>query len=245
MILSGCAINKPMYKPWYKDWRVCAAIGGAAGAVIGDQADDTGGALPGAAGGAVVGGILCSLLEQGEPQPVDRDSDGDGVPDSRDRCPGTPAGVRVDSSGCPIDSDGDGVIDGRDKCPDTPKGEKVDADGCSRVLMRFENMEFDFDSAALKPSSASVLDSAVRFLVDNPERKVRVEGHTDSRGSNTYNQGLSQRRAQAVRNYLVSKGISADRLSVSGKGEDNPIASNDTDAGRARNRRVELIDINR
>ncbi|MFZ5473778.1 MAG: thrombospondin type 3 repeat-containing protein, partial [Pseudomonadota bacterium] len=104
---------------WFEDKLSCIVTGAVAGAAIGAAADGitVGG---GTVGGAIIGALLC--------QP--KDSDGDGVPDHRDKCPDTPKGVQVDEHGCPLDSDGDGVPDYKDKCPNTPKGAKVDADGC-------------------------------------------------------------------------------------------------------------------
>jgi OOP family OmpA-OmpF porin len=100
---------------------------------------------------------------------------------------------------------------------------------------------FDFDRAELKPSATEVLREAVRTLKDNPDLRVVVEGHTDSVGSDAYNQRLSERRAEAVKRYLVAQGIEASRLSTHGYGESKPAASNDTAEGRARNRRVEIV----
>jgi OOP family OmpA-OmpF porin len=103
-----------------------------------------------------------------------------------------------------------------------------------------EGVNFEFDRAKLLPESYVVLDRVVASLKDLPEIRVEVGGHTDSKGSDEYNRSLSDRRARAVRDYLISKGISASRLESMGYGESDPITSNDTDAGRARNRRVEL-----
>ncbi len=169
------------------------------------------------------------------------DSDGDGVPDYLDKCPDTPKGVAVDSAGCPLDSDGDGVLDYLDKCPGTPKGAAVDAAGCWIV----KDLKFDYNKWDIKPEYYSSLDQVVRVLEMNPTIKVELHGHTDSIGSDAYNLQLSQKRANAVRDYLVAKGISADRVTAKGMGEADPIASNETPEGRARNRRVELNVISR
>ncbi len=102
-------------------------------------------------------------------------------------------------------------------------------------------VNFDFDKATLRPEDIAILDrDALSFVKSNSDVVVEVEGHTDSRGSDKYNMGLSLRRAEAVRNYLISKGVPADRLTAKGYGESQPIASNDTDEGRFQNRRVEL-----
>lgn len=172
------------------------------------------------------------------PPPVG-DSDGDGVNDNLDKCPGTPAGAKVDANGCELDADSDGVVDRIDQCPNTPAGDKVDEVGCSFNL-RLE-VFFDTDSAAIKPESFPDLDRAVRLMTTNDRLAGTIEGHTDSRGSDAYNQKLSQRRAESVRQYLVDKGVPASRLDAIGKGESSPIADNATAEGRAQNRRVLLV----
>jgi OOP family OmpA-OmpF porin len=169
------------------------------------------------------------------------DSDGDGVPDYKDKCPGTPKGVKVDKNGCPLDSDGDGVPDYLDKCPDTPKGVNVDVRGCWII----RDLKFDYNKWDIKPEYHSALDNGVRVLNLNSTMKVEVQGHTDSVGSDAYNKSLSEKRAKAVMDYLISKGISADRLSFAGKGELDPVATNETPEGRAENRRVEFNIISR
>lgn len=170
------------------------------------------------------------------------DSDGDGVPDDRDQCPGTPEGVAVDANGCPLDEDGDGVPDYLDKCPGTPKGVKVDENGCAIAgqSLVLNNVYFAYDSDKLTAQAVKTLDKASAGLAKNPQIRIRLEGHADSTGTDGYNLGLSERRANTVRKYLVSKGLEASRLSVQAYGESRPQASNDTDEGRAKNRRVEL-----
>lgn len=180
--------------------------------------------------------------------PVIGDADGDGVLDNADKCPGTPRGERVDANGCPLpkDSDGDGVLDPQDKCPNTPKGTQVDANGCPRVFeegkreLVLEGVNFDTGKATLLPESKAILDKVAASLANYPELKVEVAGHTDSRGARAMNLKLSQDRAASVRDYLIGKGVAADQLTAKGYGPDKPIADNGTDAGRARNRRVEL-----
>src|SRR5712691_4783241 len=108
-------------------------------------------------------------------------------------------------------------------------------------LVTLHGPQFDFNKATLKPAGKKMVDGAVTVMKDKPSMKVSVEGHTDSIGSDTYNQKLSERRAQAVRDYMVSQGIDAARISVKGWGKTKPIASNKTEAGRAENRRVEII----
>ncbi len=177
------------------------------------------------------------------------DSDGDGVYDGIDQCPGTPQGAIVDSRGCPIDSDGDGVYDGIDKCPGTPRGTKVDARGCperkaifepGKKTLVLEGVNFALDSAELTPESYAILNRVASELKEWPEVRVEVGGHTDWTGTDGYNMDLSQRRSESVRSYLVSKGIDSSRLKAKGYGETQPVATNDTGAGRAKNRRVEL-----
>ncbi len=176
------------------------------------------------------------------PQPANVDSDGDGVLDRDDRCPGTPAGVEVDEYGCEKDSDEDGVPDSEDECPDTRRGAVVDRDGCERqVVIDLEGVHFEFDKATLTPDSRSTLDAAVEILGNHPQLEVEVAGHTDNIGTESYNLDLSKRRARVVYDYLIDNGISADRLSTEGYGESEPIASNDTERGRAQNRRTELV----
>ncbi len=196
-----------------------------------------------------VGGINKAVPSCGDqvaaPEPAPaapKDSDGDGVVDSRDECPNTPAGVAVNAFGCPKDSDGDGVPDFKDKCPGTTKGVKVNADGCeiaNNIVINTTTDYFDFDSAVLKPAMKAALDDVVAKLNSTPgEEQLEIIGYTDSTGPAAYNQRLSERRAQAVADYLASKGI--QNLSIKGMGESNPIADNSTREGRAKNRRVEI-----
>jgi len=109
------------------------------------------------------------------------------------------------------------------------------------LVLTLGDLLFAFDSAELKSGATSTLDRLVAFLNQYPTRKVAIEGHTDSVGNPDYNYRLSQRRAESVKSYLVQAGISFDRLSASGKGQDQPLASNDSESGRQQNRRVELI----
>lgn len=186
------------------------------------------------------------------------DSDGDGVFDGLDKCPDTPAGVKVNAEGCPLDSDGDGIPDYQDKCPTVPAPGTVD--GCppppaakpaepeapmaapeAPRKLTLEGVNFDSDSARLRPESLAILDNAAATLKEWGEVKVEVAGHTDSTNSDAYNLRLSQRRAEAVRAYLIKQGVAADRLTAKGYGESSPVADNKTAAGRYKNRRVELI----
>ncbi|HTU66240.1 MAG TPA: OmpA family protein [Steroidobacteraceae bacterium] len=172
------------------------------------------------------------------------DSDGDGVGDSRDQCPNTPAGAKVDEKGCELDTDGDGVVDSQDKCPDTPKGDRVDAIGCSfKDEIKLPGVVFETNKADLLPESIPVLEGAIATLKRYPELNLEVAGHTDSRGSDAYNLDLSARRAETVLKYLHDGGVQ-NALTSRGYGERQPIASNNTDAGRQANRRVVLRVLN-
>ena len=207
-----------------------------------------------------------------------KDSDGDGVIDANDQCPGTRAGVKVDANGCPIDSDGDGVADAVDKCPNTPAGDTVDASGCSvakdadgdgvpdasdrcprtppgarvdalgcpllfsggsRTLI-LRGVTFQTGSALLAAASFATLDQVAASLRAYPEIRVEVAGYTDDQGALAANRRLSQARADAVRAYLIRQGVAPGQLTARGFGSANPLDSNLTPTGRARNRRVEL-----
>lgn len=137
------------------------------------------------------------------------------------------------------DSDGDGVPDIYDECPDTPRGAKVDERGCWVI----EGVLFDFDRSDIRAEAHPILDEVAAVLQMNPGVRVRIEGHTDSRGSLAYNQGLSERRAASVVRALVDRGISEWRLESVGYGETRPIRPNDTEANMQLNRRVEITPI--
>lgn len=162
------------------------------------------------------------------PAPVEEtamlDSDGDGVPDHLDLCPDTPPGVKVDERGCPIAADVGGLAAGTG----------------------FEPVYFDFDRDLIKPTERAKLDRTVKLVKENKGTKValRLDGHTDSIGSNQYNLALGERRAIAVKRYLVSQGIPAGDIVVNSFGETKPAADNETEAGRALNRRVEIFIVN-
>ncbi|MDZ7695691.1 MAG: OmpA family protein [Deltaproteobacteria bacterium] len=138
-----------------------------------------------------------------------------------------------------LDSDGDGVVDKLDKCPGTPEGAKVDKDGCW-VL---GDVLFDFDSYTIKPQFYHLLNEVAVVFEKNPDLRVRIEGYTDNVGPAAYNMKLSLKRAKAVMNYLMEKGVAKDRLSAEGYGLTKPRAPNSTEEGRALNRRVELTPI--
>lgn len=177
-----------------------------------------------------------------------RDSDGDGVADNTDRCPNTAAGTQVDANGCPVarDADGDGVIDANDRCANTPAGRRVDTSGCplaelpavgSEMVLR---VQFRAGTAEILPAARTALDGIAAAIVATPGARWEVQGHTDNRGAVALNRRTSQNRAQAVADYLVSKGVDRSVLTAVGVGPDRPIAPNTTAAGRAQNRRVQL-----
>ncbi|MBC7989574.1 MAG: OmpA family protein [Luteimonas sp.] len=146
------------------------------------------------------------------------------------------------------DSDGDGVNDCDDKCPGSQAGQTIGPDGCPvPVSIDLKGVNFDFDKSTLRPDAVAILNEAIEILKRYPELRVEVAGHTDSKGTDAYNQALSERRARAVYDYLTSNGIDAGRLvGPVGYGESRPIAPNTNDdgsdnpEGRARNRRTEL-----
>jgi OOP family OmpA-OmpF porin len=138
----------------------------------------------------------------------------------------------------PADTDGDGVVDANDQCPDTPKGDRVGPQGCSCDVTR--QVQFALDSAELTDEDKKILDEVAENLTRLKFVSGTVIGHTDSSGSEAYNQKLSERRAQSVADYLQAKGIATGRLKASGAGEGEPIADNATKEGRAQNRRVVL-----
>jgi len=186
------------------------------------------------------------VVQRAEPAPIPPpppvvDSDGDGVADDLDNCPGTPRGVTVGAAGCPVDTDGDGVADYLDQCPGTPPGTRVDSRGCALSdVISLEGVTFGFNSAEITADERGTLSEAVSILERYPDVRVEVAGHTDSVGNPTYNLTLSERRALSVLEFLVERGIDRDRMVARGYGQTDPVADNATEAGRAMNRRVEL-----
>lgn len=168
------------------------------------------------------------LLDQPCPLPKEADTDGDGVVDGKDTCPGTPAGRKVNADGCELDSDGDGIVDGDDKCPTVyakipdgcpaaaaapveppalapvPEPQPAPAPASNRLVL--DDVNFGYDKATLRPEARAKLDEAAASLKAWGDGKVEVAGHTDSRGTEAYNMRLSLRRAESVRNYLITKG---------------------------------------
>ncbi|WP_434558372.1 OmpA family protein [Pseudomonas sp. Z4-20] len=216
-VLTGCAgLQKT-------DWPTCAAVGGAIGAGLGAIESTSW-----AGGGALyVGGMAAAYCwVKG-----DGDEDGDGVPDSRDKCPGTPKGVQVDADGCP---------------PPAPAPVVEEPVVVTEETIVVRDVHFEFNKATLTPTDKEVLSTiATRLKQETSTAQLRVTGHTDSVGSDAYNQKLSEKRANSVVQYLVESGVPrASFVTVSGAGESQPVADNNTPDGRAMNRRTE-IKINR
>ena len=195
-------------------------------------------------------------------RPTAHDRDHDGIPDDEDACPDDPEDRDgyEDADGCPEDDDvrdddADGVPNSDDQCPgqkETINGIQDD-DGCpdggpakvirkDNKLVILENVEFATGSATISGKSYSILDQVALMMKANPDiKRVRIEGHTDSRGSHSMNMFLSQSRAESVRQYLVRKGVAADRLTAKGYGPDRPLVEETDDASLQKNRRVEFI----
>jgi len=172
-------------------------------------------------------GLICYAL--------DGDDDSDGVHDRRDVCADTPANTPVNTSGCPLPQ----YPAATPAPPPEPEPTPV-AQNETIVLSDAGDVLFAFDSAELSESAKSALVEISKRLSGATLVSVQVAGHTDSKGSDAYNQKLSERRAQSVSNFLTAQGIPASKLSVVGYGESQPVADNATDGGRAQNRRVEL-----
>lgn len=149
-----------------------------------------------------------------------------------------PAAVAVVAA--PVDSDGDGVPDDADKCPGSPADKPVDKDGCTIVSVVLKNVQFELNSSELTGSSSESLDKVVDAMNEYGTLRIEIQAHSDSSGDAGYNQSLSEKRANSVRDYLIGKGIASDRMEAKGYGESQPIADNDTREGRVANRRVEL-----
>ena len=213
-VLTGCAgLQKT-------DWPKCAAVGGVGGAALG-AIESSAWAGWGALAGGTLAAAYCWVHGDG-------DEDGDGVPDSRDKCPGTPRGVQVDANGCPPEPVPVAVV------------EEVVVVKEETIVIR--DIHFEFDSAKLTAADKSRLNTiATRLKQEAPSARLSVTGHTDSVGSDAYNQKLSQRRAHSVTEYLIESGVPrASFVSVRGAGESQPEADNRTPDGRAQNRRTEI-----
>ena len=197
----------------------------------------------------------CTVDKNGCPS----DADGDQVCDGIDQCADTPKGATVDEKGCPKDSDGDGVPDGLDKCPDTSPGLRVDVQGCPIEVMdretelldtgmiRLQNVNFETAKADILPESFPVLDVVGQVLKKWPELRIEIGGHTDARGSDRYNQRLSEARAKSVLDYLTHKfpELKPEQFTAKGYGESKPLVPNTNDLNMAKNRRVEFVVLNK
>ena len=216
-VLTGCAgLQKT-------DWPTCAAVGGVVGAGLGATESSAWAGY----GALLIGGTAAAYCWVHG----DGDEDGDGVLDSRDKCPGTPKGVRVDADGCP---------------PPAPAPVVEETAVVKEEVIVIRDVHFQFDSAKLTPADKDVLDTiATRLKQESSSAQLTVTGHTDSVGSDAYNQKLSDRRAHSVVEYLISQGVPRSSfVTVTGAGESQPVADNKTADGRALNRRTE-IKINR
>jgi outer membrane protein OmpA-like peptidoglycan-associated protein len=190
----------------------------------------------------------------------DGDDDADGVADGADKCPAEREDVDgfQDDDGCPdLDNDGDGIADATDQCPleaETVNGQ-ADEDGCpddrpvatvtATSIEISDKIFFDLNRARIKSASNGILDAVAEVLKTNADLSVRIEGHTDDSGSSESNRELSQKRAEAVRDYLVAKGVDAARLEAVGYGEDKPLVEGTSDEARSKNRRVEFVIVDR
>lgn len=158
-----------------------------------------------------------------------------------DQCPNSPPGAQVNAVGCSADADGDGIPDSADLCPDTPLDIPVMRNGCGvNQAAVLQGVNFEFDSDVLTLNAERVLDTVAQTLAQSPGFGIAIVGHTDSLGSDSYNQRLSAKRAASAKRYIVGKGIDPGRITTEGLGETQPVADNETDAGRAKNRRIEL-----
>ncbi|MCQ2332748.1 MAG: OmpA family protein [Paludibacteraceae bacterium] len=173
------------------------------------------------------------------------DEDLDGVPDFRDQCHDTPRGVIVDENGCPLDRDDDGVPDYLDQCPDEQG--PASNNGCPELTEVRElfkkamtGIQFETGKATIKKSSYGILNKIAEMLSIDNSYNLEINGHTDNVGDPEKNLNLSRERAESVRNYLIGRGIAAERLKSEGYGDTQPIADNSTKKGREQNRRVEF-----
>nr|VFK05866.1 MAG: OmpA-OmpF porin, OOP family [Candidatus Kentron sp. LPFa] len=225
LVVSGCATTAGKST-------TCSIIGGATGGVIGATAEKAIWSIPGAIAGAALGYVLCQ----------EGDADGDGVLDSKDLCKKTPPNTKVNKDGC-SDFDKDGVFNNKDQCPNTLPGTKVDKKGCvlcGEIIAKLPgDVSFGSDKCDLNDEAKGSLGGVIKAL-KGTNTQIHIEGHTDSTGSDKYNLKLSQCRADSVKDYLASSGI-GNKITAEGKGEASPKASNKTKAGRAENRRAEII----
>ncbi|KAA3635737.1 MAG: OmpA family protein [Calditrichaeota bacterium] len=173
------------------------------------------------------------------------DSDFDGISDYQDKCPKNRIGAHVDLSGCPIDTDADGVPDGIDDCPNTLYGVDVDKNGCIDLSFLAKplvlNIDYPPGSFEVDPKNRERLKDLARVLKFVDDVRIDINGYTDNIGTTVANKKLSEKRARRVYDYMITLGIDATRMEVYGKGEVDFVASNDTAAGRNKNRRIEIL----
>lgn len=174
-----------------------------------------------------------------------KDADGDGVADSKDNCPNTPPKAKVDKNGCPIDTDGDGIFDGIDKCPEE-KGIAA-KQGCpfkesevEWLKIKVKSIFFDTSLSDITDDSKDRMSKLVELMLDNPDYNVNVFGFADPRGDAQANMALSNRRAQAAVQYLISKGIAANRITSEALGESHSGKENLTEEELQNERRVDF-----
>ncbi len=220
-LITGCATHSDGSAPLnQRTWPICSLLGGLVGGGLGAIESSSWAAGAGVAG-AIAGGLICYAQ--------DGDEDGDGVFDRRDRCPDTSAGTQVNHMGCPLPQ----YPASAPQPEPTATPEVITLDDQGQVL-------FAFDSAELTQGAQQRLQGLLPKLNDPSVTSVKVIGFTDSVGSDSYNQRLSERRASGVAEYLISQGLAPNKVTSQGRGESEPVADNDTDEGRSRNRRVEL-----
>jgi outer membrane protein OmpA-like peptidoglycan-associated protein len=217
-LLTGCATHSDGTAPLnQRTWPICSVLGGLVGGGLG-AIESSAWAAGGAALGILTGGLICYAQ--------DGDEDDDGIFDRRDRCPDTPADTPVEHHGCPL--------------PQYPASVKPVEAPVSEVITLNGNVLFAYNQSELMPQARSELDSLMAKLQNTDVVSIKVIGHTDSQGSDAYNQKLSERRASSVAAYLLSQGVAPNKLTSEGRGESQPVVDNDTEEGRAQNRRVEL-----
>ena len=167
-----------------------------------------------------------------------RDSDGDGVRDSRDRCPLTPKNAKVSPDGCALDGDMDGVKDYKDKCLDTPIGYEVNGEGCAISLNLGVN--FKYYSDIIDQKSEKNIETFAEFIKKNSNYTLNIVGHTSTKGDEDLNKKLSEKRAKAVKLALIDLGVSENSMTTEGRGESDPIVEDESEDGKLLNRRVEI-----
>lgn len=219
-VLTGCATHSDGTAPLnQRTWPICSVIGGLVGGGLGAM-ESGGWAAGGAALGILTGGLICYAQ--------DGDEDDDGIFDRRDRCPDTPANTPVEHHGCPL--------------PQYPASAKPAEPAPVEVITLSDagSVLFAFDKSDLTPAAQSQLDEVMPRLQSPDVTSIKVIGHTDSKGSDAYNQALSERRASSVAAYLLGMHVAPNKITSEGRGESEPVADNETEEGRAKNRRVEL-----